>query len=79
LTIGTLEKIVNADFSQDFLCDIYVACNFAGILYLLLYSIIQRRTLGNRKQELDKDKDTPNDYALLVRHVPKTFTEMKLK
>jgi len=40
LTIGTLEKIVKADLSQGFLLDIYVACNFAGILYLLLHSVL---------------------------------------
>jgi hypothetical protein len=79
LTIGTLGMIIKADLTQDFLCHIYVACNFVGIFYLLVHSVIQRRKLASLKQELDKDKDTPSDYALLLRNVPRTWTQKMLK
>lgn len=60
--------------------DIFIACNMAGIYFLLVYSIMQRKKLFKLKLELDKDKDTPSDYALLIRNVdPKAITSKLLE
>lgn len=45
----------------------FITSNIAGIIYLMVHSIFQRRKLVKMKQDLDKDKDSPSSYALLVR------------
>ena len=45
----------------------FITINIAGIIYLMVHSIVQRWKLVKMKHDLDKDKDSPSSYALLVR------------
>jgi hypothetical protein len=64
--INLLQKI---DINESYASDVFIACNMAGILYILLHSIFQRSKLVKMQEDLDKDKDSPSDYALLIRNV----------
>lgn len=57
------------DKNESYASDIFIACNMVGILYILFHSIFQRAKLVNMQEKLDKDKNSPSDYALLVRSV----------
>jgi len=51
----------------------------AGIFCLILYSIRIRKLLLEMQIDLDVNKDTPSDYALLVRNIPLTMTQDELE
>jgi len=70
-TLDPILRTISRDGAQSFLADIYVSCNFAGIFYLLIFSILERRRMSRLQDELDKDKDTPSDYAVIVRNLPR--------
>jgi hypothetical protein len=70
ITIGTMINLLrDVDMNESYASDIFIACNMAGILYILLHSIFQRSKLVKMEEDLDKDKDSPSDYALLIRNV----------
>jgi len=79
ITIGTMINLLrNVDINESYASDIFIACNMAGILYILLHSIFQRSKLVKMQEDLDKDKDSPSDYALLIRNVEKeSITDTK--
>jgi hypothetical protein len=45
-TLDPILRTISIDGSQSFLADIYVSCNFAGIFYLLIFSILERRRMS---------------------------------
>ncbi len=51
----------------------------AGIFCLILYSIRIRKLLLEMQIDLDVNKDTPSDYALLVRNIPLIMTQDELE
>ncbi len=61
--------IRNVDINESYACDIFIACNLVGIMYILFHSIFQRAKLCKMKEDLDEHKNSPSDYALLVRNV----------
>jgi hypothetical protein len=54
--------------------DIVMYLNSAGIIYILIHSIYQRRMLVSLNIELDKDHTSPSDFAILARNLPKNIT-----
>jgi hypothetical protein len=68
ITIRTLLVKVESEEQKTYAVSIFVACNVAGIFYLLVHSVFQRRKLVKMKHDLDKNRDTPSSFALLVRH-----------
>jgi hypothetical protein len=46
-------RIIQRNKQQSFLADIYVACNLAGIFYLLTFSVFERRRLTRLQEQLD--------------------------
>jgi hypothetical protein len=56
-----------------------VGFNMAGIFCLILYSIWISKILLEMQIRLDINKDTPSDYALLVRNIPLDMTKEVLK
>lgn len=79
MTIGALLNIIKSDNSQQYLGNILVGFNMAGIFCLILYSIRIRKLLLEMQIDLDVNKDTPSDYALLVRNIPLKMTQDELK
>jgi hypothetical protein len=70
ITIGTMINLLrNVNNNESYASDIFIGCNMAGILYILFHSIFQRSKLVKMQEDLDKDKDSPSDYALLIRKV----------
>jgi hypothetical protein len=67
LTLKGLLQDVNSTEYQPQAVSIFITINIAGIIYLMVHSIFQRRKLVKMKHDLDKDKDAPSSYALLVR------------
>lgn len=67
LTIKALLQDVKSSQQQTYAVDVYIIINIAGITYLMVHSIFQRRKLMKMKQDLDKDKDAPSSFALLMR------------
>ena len=79
LTIGSLLEIIKSDKSQFYLGNILVGFNMAGIFSLILFSIRIRKLLLDMQSDLDINKDTPSDYALLVRNIKLEMTQEELK
>jgi hypothetical protein len=79
MTIGALLNIIKSDKNQQYLGNILVGFNMAGIFCLILYSIRIRKLLLEMQIDLDVNKDTPSDYALLVRNIPLKMTQEELK
>ena len=67
LTIHQLLQNVDSVQYQKYAIDIYVAINIAGICYLMIHSTFIIRKLVKMKYDLDKDKEAPSSYALLMR------------
>lgn len=67
LTLKGLLQDVNSTEYQPQAVSVFITINIAGIIYLMVHSIFQRRKLVKMKHDLDKDKDAPSSYALLVR------------
>jgi len=44
--------------------------NIAGIVISIVYSIIMMRNMIKLHGDLDKEKVTPSDYAVVVRNIP---------
>jgi len=64
-----INLLIQKDMNESYASDIFIGCNMIGILYILFHSVFQRSKLVRMKEELDKDKDSPSDYALLIRDV----------
>jgi len=58
--------------------DVVVYFNMAGIVYLLIHSIILRRSLVAMNLYIDRNEVSPSDFALLVRNIPLTTTKEDL-
>ncbi len=64
--------------NESYAADIFIGCNMIGILYILFHSVFERSKLVQMQEDLDKDKDSPSDYALLIRNVdPLSITDTK--
>lgn len=79
MTIGALLNIIKEDSSQQYLGNILIGFNMAGIFCLIFYSIRIRKLLLEMQIDLDVNKDTPSDYALLVRNIPLKMSQIDLE
>jgi hypothetical protein len=52
--------------------------NIAGILYMMIHSIILRRNLVKMAFEIDSVSASPSDFALLVRKIPHDMSKTQL-
>jgi len=78
VTIGSILEIIKSDKKQSYLANILIGFNMAGIFSLILYSIRIRKMMLEMQIDLDVNKDTPSDYALLVRNIPITMKKEEL-
>jgi hypothetical protein len=77
---ATFTKLWSTDKASNlFRADIIVYLNIIGVVYMLIHSIFLRRTLVRMSIELDKKTVTPSDFAVVVRNIPNTITEVELK
>jgi hypothetical protein len=70
MTIGNIMEVIKKDNSNAYLGNILVGFNMAGIFFVVFFSIILKKKMYEMQNQLDWEKDTPSDYALLVRNVP---------
>lgn len=64
--------------NAQIIIDVVVYFNMAGIVYLLVHSIILRRALVAMNVHIDNNEVSPSDFALLVRNIPLTTTKQDL-
>ena len=64
--------------NAEIIIDVVVYFNMLGIVYLLLHSIILRRSLVSLHLQIDRKEVSPSDYALLVRNIPLTTNKEEL-
>jgi len=79
ITIGAILDIIKSDDSQTYLANLLIFFNMIGIFFLIVYSIRIRKMMLEMQIDLDQEKNTPSDYALLVRNIPLTMTQEELK
>jgi len=72
ITIGAILDIIKSDDSQTYLANLLIFFNMIGIFFLIVYSIRIRKMMLEMQIDLDQEKNTPSDYALLVRNIPLT-------
>jgi hypothetical protein len=53
-----------------YLGDIMIYFNIGGIIISIIYSVIMMRNMIRLHVNLDKEKVTPSDYAVVVRNIP---------
>jgi hypothetical protein len=77
MTIGKVMEVIVEDNSNAYLGNILLGFNMTGIFCVVFYSIILKKKMYEMQNQLDWEKDTPSDYAILVRNVPLSFARDK--
>jgi hypothetical protein len=77
MTIGKVMEVILEDNSNAYLGNILVGFNMTGIFCVVFYSIFLKKKMYEMQNQLDWEKDTPSDYAILVRNVPLSFARDK--
>lgn len=79
LTIATIIKVIETNKDKDYLTYVIIALNMLGIFFLLIMSIFLFRSIIRAKLMYDKTQNTPSDYAILVRNIPREKSEKEIK
>ena len=75
LTIATIIKVIETNKEKDYLTYVIIGLNMLGIFFLLIVSIFLFRSIIRTKLKFDKTQNTPSDYAILMRNIPRECSE----
>lgn len=69
--MGTVQYFLReSGDSKNYLGQIFVYFNIAGIVIVIIFSIFTLKMMAKRSLELDANDDTPGDYSVIVRNIP---------